>query len=126
MDAINDFSARLGRVEGRLDSVEARVDRHENFVGAAIRDVNTTLATFGAELRSGQSNLAGKIDGIEAKLDREEGARIQAASDKQAKDEKFWNAEQLRVAWWGVVMCIVGSVVGALIETHFHLLGFLH
>lgn len=43
---------RVGRLEGRVVSLESRMDRHENFMSAEMKDVNIKLDRLIREIAS--------------------------------------------------------------------------
>jgi len=129
MDEITSLGIKVGNLEGRLSSMETRLDRHENTVGTALKDFGGAVERLSVKMESGQKDIKDKIDKIESSLDREEGARAQIMRDTQAADklkddadQQFWNKENLRILKWSVALGFVGSILGAIIETHTHFL----
>lgn len=115
----------LGELKGRVGSLESRVDRHENFVAAALRDMNTSVTGLGTKMEAGYNQLVDQMGALRLTMVKDTATR-DAETAEDDKNQAATQAAQdrqtnIRIAKWSITMTVIATIVGALIECDTHI-----
>lgn len=118
----------IGELRGRMNAMEGRMDRHEDFVGKQLGGFAASFDRLASDTRSGTDALRIDVGSIKLLLATQNGERAASARDVLEAERKAneaehgaFNRKNVQLMFWSVLAGWVMAIIGVAGIMHPHM-----